>query len=170
MMTIKIILRLVHILAGTFWAGATLMYVSSVQPAIRSSGPEGGRFMQRLVGSTKYPMLMNLTSTLTVLVGLILLWMDASFDTSWLLSREGIFFWIGGLAGLIAFLTGFFVMRPSAQKLGELGKQIQSAGGQPTPEQGSEMQAIQKRMHTAEISNTILIIIALLTMATARAF
>ena len=37
-----IVLRLLHIVAGTFWAGTTFFMVSFMYPAISLAGPGGG--------------------------------------------------------------------------------------------------------------------------------
>jgi len=44
-----LILRVIHILLGVFWAGAVFMVALFVQPAIAASGPEGGKVMGALV-------------------------------------------------------------------------------------------------------------------------
>ena len=40
-----ILLRLIQIGAGVFWAGAAVMTAAFVEPAVRGSAPEGGKFM-----------------------------------------------------------------------------------------------------------------------------
>ena len=37
-----VVLRLLHIFAGVFWAGAVFMLTRFVMPAVAASGPEGG--------------------------------------------------------------------------------------------------------------------------------
>ena len=41
-------LRLIHIVAGSFWVGAALMLAVFVEPTVRAVGPAGGQFMQKL--------------------------------------------------------------------------------------------------------------------------
>jgi hypothetical protein len=47
--TITIILRLVHILAGVFWAGTVFLMAGFLVPTMRATGREGGVFVQYLM-------------------------------------------------------------------------------------------------------------------------
>jgi hypothetical protein len=52
--------------------------------------------------------------------------------------------------------------------MGALGQQIGAAGGIPTPEQISTLQALEKKLSRAELVDFVMLVIAMLTMATAR--
>ena len=47
-------LRFVHIAAAIFWVGTSLFMLFFLEPTIRSLGAEGGKFMQRLLGGTRF--------------------------------------------------------------------------------------------------------------------
>ena len=101
---VMILLRLVHIGAGVFWAGAAVMIAAFVEPAVKESGPEGGRFMQRLVRGQRLSTYMSLSSLATALSGLILYWpVSGHLSVQWLTSGPGLTLTIGSVAGLLAF-------------------------------------------------------------------
>src|SRR3989475_10257866 len=61
-----ILLRVIHILSGVFWAGATFFLVGFLQPVVAASGPEGGRLMQRLTSQKRFQMAMPVAAGLRI--------------------------------------------------------------------------------------------------------
>jgi len=163
-----VVLRLLHIFAGVFWAGAIFTLIRFVMPAVKASGPEGGRFVRRIAveaGLTKALVAAGFT---TVLAGLALLWHDsAGFNSAWMGSGMGVVFSIGGLAGLGALTTGARTGM-TIGKLGALGAAIEGKGGPPSPEQAAEMQRLQARMVGSTRATAIQLAIAVICMAVAR--
>jgi putative copper export protein len=45
---VYVVLRVLHIFAGIFWAGATAAFVYFVAPAAAQTAPEGDKFMMNL--------------------------------------------------------------------------------------------------------------------------
>lgn len=164
-----ILLRLVHILAGILWGGTAVFYLFFVKPAVKSIGPAGPQFMQNLAERRKYPIFMLSMSLLTVLAGGILYWYaSGGLSLAWITTGTGIGFTIGSLAALVAFFVGSLVIGPTSAKMGELGGRIAAAGGPPTPEQAGEMHRLEKRLSRAENVDFIMLVISMVTMATAR--
>jgi hypothetical protein len=167
MTTYIVLLRLVHILCGVFWAGATFMLAGFVEPVSHAIGPDGAKFMQRLMGG-KLPIALSITGPLTILAGILLYWQDsAGLSAMWVLSNTGIGFTIGGVAGIAAFLIGMSISRPTAAKMAVLGNAIQSSG-KPSQEQMTQMHSLQGTMSKATLWNTALVSTALIAMAIAR--
>jgi uncharacterized membrane protein len=165
-----IVLRLIHIFSGVFWAGTTFLLASSVKPAIKATGPEAGKFMQKLTGSpgrlTDY---LGITATLSALSGLLLYWsVSAHFNPGFFLSGRGLVLTLGALAGLFAWLHGAFVVRKLSKRMEALGKEIQEAGGPPTPEQMAEIGGIQEKQFTNGAVLAILLAIAVTGMSVAE--
>src|SRR2546428_10029134 len=63
-----ILLRVIHILSGVFWAGATFFLVGFLQPVVAASGPEGGRLMQRLTSQKRFQMAMPVAAGVATLL------------------------------------------------------------------------------------------------------
>jgi uncharacterized membrane protein len=164
-----ILLRLVHVVAGILWGGAAVYYLFFIKPSVKAIGAVGPQFMENLVERRKMPIFMIGTSLLTVLAGGILYWFSSGgFNAAWIASGPGIGFTIGSLTSLVAFVFGTFGIGPTSMQMGVLGGQIAASGKGPTPEQLAQMQALDKRLNVAETVDFIMLVVAMLTMATAR--
>ena len=69
-----ILLRLIHIGSGVFWAGTAIMMAAFLEPTVRAAGPEGGRFTQQLTGQSRFSLFMSLSALLNALSRLLLYW------------------------------------------------------------------------------------------------
>jgi uncharacterized membrane protein len=164
-----IILRVIHIVAGTFWVGAAFVLFLFIQPSAKELGPEGQRFMGHLAVKKKLPMLITFAGILTVLAGILLYWRASDgFDADWISSGPGVAFTVGGLAAIITLALGLSITKPAVDRIGALGQEIAAGGGQPTPSQASEMQRLQARFVQMGRLSMVLLTIAVVAMATAR--
>lgn len=162
-------LRFVHIVAGILWAGAAIAYLFFVKPSVKAIGPAGPQFMQSMMQRRRYPIFMMSTSLLTVLAGGALYWFNSGgLNLVWAGTGPGLGFTIGSLTALVAFFLGMLVIGPTAGRISALGGQIAASGRGPTAEQRSLMHFLEKRMSTVENIEFVMLVIALLTMATAR--
>lgn len=162
-------LRIIHIVAGTLWVGSAVSYFFFVEPTVKSLGPAAPQFMQTLIERRRYPMFMNIASALTIVAGALLYWsISGGFQWVWVTSGPGLGFTLGSVIALVVFGIGFFMIRPRAERLGELGKAIDAAGGPPTPEQAAELGKLGEEMTKIERVDVILLTISLVIMATAR--
>lgn len=160
-------LRIVHILAGVFWVGGTLVMTFLVAPAVGATGEAGQKFMGHLVNSLKFSARMSAAAGLTVLAGFALFWIDSDgFTSAWMSTGAGRGFGIGAAFALIGLVTGSMIGR-TLKALAELGAQIQ---GKPTPEQATRLQALQKRQAALTNVTAIALILATIFMAIARYF
>jgi len=167
--TLLIFLRLIHVFAGALWIGAAISYLFFVKPTVGSIGPAGPQFMKNLTTRARYPMFMVTVSLLTILAGgSLYLITSGGFNPHWLSSGPGIGFTIGSLAGLGAFVVGTFGIGPTAGAMGALGQKIAQAGGPPMPEQLNLLHSLEKRLNRAEVVDFVLLVLSMLTMATAR--
>src|SRR5881409_2902402 len=71
------VLRLVHILAGIFWVGATLVLSGFLIPAARAVGPSAGPLISELMGRRRLQLWINLAMTLAILAGFALYGIDS---------------------------------------------------------------------------------------------
>ena len=132
-----IILRLIHVLSGVFWAGTTFVLVSHVSPAVKATGPEGQKFMQHLAGQGQITNALLITGLLTLLSGWTMYFVQnwqSAYNTA-----GGVVLGLGAVLGSSAFLHGAFVQRKLTITAAGLGKQVATAGGPPTPDQAAEM-------------------------------
>lgn len=165
-----IVLNLVHILAGAFWAGAALLLTFFLVPAVDAAGPQGGAVMQKLVKDTRFPQAMTASGVLTILSGLTMYWLvSGGFSAAWISSNHGVAITVGGIGGIFAAIVGGGVSGRATKRLGTLMQQIQASGEQPTPEQQAQIKALKGTMRWGSLAGSICILIALIGMAVARA-
>jgi hypothetical protein len=169
MTVLMIILRLVHITLGVFWAGTIFFFVTFLEPSVREAGPDGARVMQGLQ-KRHYLNFMPLIAGLTILSGIVLYWrVSAGFASAWITSPVGLGLTVGAVASLVAFTIGVFGMRRAA-----LGAASKGATLQQTPEGEArealmaEIQALRQRARTSARWVAVLLAVAVATMAVAR--
>jgi uncharacterized membrane protein len=161
------LLRIVHIVAGAFWFGGSMMMMFFVGPTVREMGEAGPKFVAYLVRNRKFTVHMSIAAGLTALAGVILYWIDsAGFTSAWMASGAGTGFGIGAVFGIIGFVYGLLVGR-TTNALVNLGGQIQ---GKPTPDQLTQLQMLQKRQATVSTISGISLLLSLIFMSIARYF
>lgn len=168
MESLRIALRLVHIVSGISWVGAAFFLTLFLEPTVRKVGAAGGQVMEQLVSGTPFMKYMIIGSLLTVATGVTLYGLDVGLGLSWVTSREGLTFTIGSLAGLGAYATGAFAIGPLTGRIGALGRQMATAGGPPSPLQLGEMASLQARATRFGRLELILMAISIVGMAGAR--
>lgn len=159
------LLRIVHIVAGVFWVGGTLIMTFFVAPTIGAIGEAGQKFMGHLMNNLKFSQRMSVAAGLTAVAGILLYWHDSSgFTSAWMHSGAGVGFGIGSFFGIIGFGSGLMVGRVS-RSMAQLGGQMQ---GEPTPEQINEMKALQGKQGTYSKVTAAALILSLIFMSIAR--
>lgn len=163
-----IIMRLIHILSGIFWVGTAFFFVLFFEPTIKAAGSAGGTVMGRLT-LTRFPIVMALSSILTVAAGFFLYLRDSGgFQNDWISTPSGITITLGSVAGILAFLLGLIVEMPTTARIAAIQKEIQASGNPPNPSQIEELHALQERMSNASRCGAVVMVIAVLGMTIAR--
>lgn len=163
MTTIYSALLVLHVLSVVFWMGTTLFMVFFLEPTVAAMGPDGGKFMQRLVGGTRLSPALAAAALLTVLTGL------AMYGPATGNSMEAMFglrlpLTIGAIAGILSAITGGVMNGRASARMQALGKEIASRGGPPAPEQVAEMQKLQATLRQGSRITAVLMVIALVGM------
>lgn len=165
MNVLLIVLRLIHILSGVFWVGGAMMSAFFLSPAVAATGEAGQKMMGHMITKGQMSVRIMVAAFLTVLAGATLYWIDShGFTSPWTTTAPGWGFGIGGLLALVGLGIGMQV-GTNAKKLGTIAA---AAQGKPSPDQIAEMQGAQKRMTMASNVSTVILILALACMATAR--
>jgi len=165
------VFRLIHILGGVAWAGGVFTFVVFVQPSAAAIGPAAGPMMGQLLGARKLVDRFLLLAGITIVAGLVMyvkLWSDAGSFGDWIGSNYGLAITIGMVTAIAAASIGLFVTRPNVGALMGLQRQIAEGGGPPSPEQGAE---IARRQATLKVGGRValsLLVVTVVTMATAR--
>ncbi|HEX7964229.1 MAG TPA: hypothetical protein VF651_00815 [Gammaproteobacteria bacterium] len=165
-----ILLNLVHIMAGAFWAGAVLLLTFFLFPAMESAGPQGGAVMQKLVKGTRFPLAMMGSGVLTILSGLALYWfVSGGLSAAWISSSHGVAITVGGIGGILAAIVGGAMSGRASKRLGALMQEIQAAGAQPTADQQMEIASLKRTVRRGSLAGAAFILVALVGMSVARA-
>lgn len=167
--TLMVVLRLIHIICGVFWAGAVMTIAWFVIPAQKALGPPGSAFVQQLMFGQRLRVFVGGAMILTILSGLTMYIRLAMLtDGVWASSTTGMVLGIGAVAAIIAGGIGGGVVSGTGKKMMALGGRIQAAGTPPTEAQRVEMQALQTRMVGAFRVIAVLLVVAVAAMASAR--
>lgn len=168
MNTLMIFLRLLHIFAGVFWVGAALLLTFFITPAVASTREAGQDFMRHFMGKTRFNLAMWSTGITTVIAGSILYWIDSNgFTSAWMSSGPGIGFGVSAVFAVLGFFVGIFQNR-NTNAMATLGKQIQSQGEPPSPEQAARARSLGKALAVGGKLNATFLTLATLGMAIAR--
>jgi uncharacterized membrane protein len=162
------LLRIIHIGAGMFWVGSSLTMMFFVGPTVGATGDAGQRFLNHIMTNRKISARISAAAGSSVLAGAILYWIDSQgFTSPWMRSGAGTGFTIGALFAVVGLVFGILVGRTN-KAMAQLGMQMQ--GGQPSPEQSAQMQAIRKQLATYSSISAIGLVLAVIFMAIARYF
>ena len=166
--TYIIILRLLHIGFGLFWAGSVLFFALFLMPSLKVAGPDGAKFMQAL-GRSGYPIAAMISAIITILSGFLLIWkLSAGFNAMWFQSWYARVLTTGASMAFIAFIIGFTINRPAATKMNKISMAITKQGTPPTPDQLNEMMALRKKIFTGTNYIAILLVLAIAGMSVFR--
>jgi uncharacterized membrane protein len=160
-------LRLVHIVAGIFWVGATLATAAFLLPTARVVGAEGQRFVGRVM--QRLGPALGIAMLLTVLSGFIIYGrLSAGFNRAWVTSRPGMALGAGAVAALLAVSIGVAVTGPTNVRLAKLRKSLASAGPDPAAADPARVAALQARAERATVATALLLLFCAGAMAVAR--
>jgi uncharacterized membrane protein len=164
-----LLLRLIHIVAGVAWVGGAVVHTLFIEPSARATAPESGKFMQHFMVQRRFSVFMTISSLLTVAAGGLLFWYSSGgLKWAWISSGPGTIFSIGSVVAIFVFFLGLLMIKPRAERMGELGSAIAAAGGPPAPEQVAELHKIDRELSIIGRVDFALLLLALVTMATAR--
>jgi len=157
------LLRFVHIFSAIYWVGTTLFMVFFLEPAIRAAGPDGGKVMQKLIGGSRFSLVIAATGWLVVLSGLFMYGPATAMSPAIMLSQR-LPLTLGAIAGIAAGVVGAMYQGRASARLQALGAEIAAQGGPPSPAQLGEMQAMQARIRVGGQRSAVLMVIAVIGM------
>jgi uncharacterized membrane protein len=138
-------LRFLHIGAGVFWVGSTLVLAATITPALKGAGETGQKFVDYLVKHKKFGTNSAGAGAMAGIAGLLLYWHDSQGLTSlWMKSSTGIGFGVGAILALIAFIFGVLTDR-KLKAMAELREQLESV---PSDEKTSQLQKLKEQQAT----------------------
>lgn len=166
---LMIALRLIHIFSGIFWAGSVALIGWFVLPAQTALGPASPMFLRELMVRRRLPVFVMTSMGLTLLSGLTM-YARLAMTTNgmWAASITGKVLGFGALAALIGGGIGGAAGAKMKRKMAEVGAKVQAGGGTPTEDQRLEIAANVASFQKSLRIVTVLLIIAIAAMASAR--
>lgn len=166
---VVVILRLIHIGCGVFWAGTILFVAFFLEPSVRAAGPEGGKVMQMLA-QRNFLNILPAIALLTILSGAWLYWRTSGhFQPGFMRSPYGMTLGIGAAAAIVGFVIGFFVMRDATIRAGKLGATMaQMTDGADKQQVAERVNALRGLARTSLRWVAAFLIVAVTAMAVAR--
>jgi hypothetical protein len=124
--------------------------------------------MGYFMGQTRFNLVMWTSALTTVIAGFILYWIrSAGFTSDWIHSGPGIGFGTAAGFAVLGLIVGIFQGKNS-NALAQLGRQIQSQGAPPSPEQAASLQNLGRALGIGGMLNAAFLILATVGMAIAR--
>lgn len=164
-----LLLRILHVGGGIFWAGTLIFLTTLLMPSIRDAGPDGAKVMAQLQ-ARNFLNIVPIVAILTVLSGIWLLWIvSAGFSAAYMGSPMGITLSVGMLVSLVALALGLSLVRPTAVRIGRIGAAM--AAMEPGPERDQmalDMGRLRGKMARSSNVTAVLIVIVVIAMAIAR--
>jgi uncharacterized membrane protein len=160
--TVLLVLRVLHVLAGTLWTGGAVFIAAFVLPAVRAAGAPGGAVMRALTRRGGAADLIAVFALVTLASGGYLLWIDsAGFAGGWLATGFGAGIATGAVLTLAAFVLGLAHNLPAAYALGRLGMPADAAGV-------ARAARLRRRLALGTGTVAFLLVLATIAMAAAR--
>jgi hypothetical protein len=168
MSALLVALRLVHIVGGVLWVGFGVFMALILGPALERMGPDGAKVMPAL-GSRLHTTIMPLIAILTILSGGWLFWIvSGGLSSTYLHSRTGITFALGGVAAITTLVLGLVVIKPAMTKAMILAQSIGAAPADRQPAIAAEARVLRERAMRGGKIGTTLLVFATVCMAVAR--
>ena len=162
------LLRLIHIGAGTFWVGAVFTFFLFVQPAAVAVGPEATKFTYQLLHHRRLPVVILASAALTVLAGIWLLIVTSNgLDPDRLFDVSRLGYTVGGVSAILTFAIGALYVYPRTRVVERTLGRLLSEGRPPTPEEQGALARTGRESRRAGWLVLIGLAIAVVAMATA---
>ena len=163
-----LIMRVLHIVLGVFWAGTLIFTAFFLLPAIREAGPDGAKVIAGLM-RRRFLTIMPIVALVTILTGFWLYWkVSLGFQPTYMGSGWGMAIGTAGVTAVVAFGLGLAIVRPSMLRAMALS---QAAAAAPPAERDAKLaqaQGLRVRAGKAGVAVAILLVITTALMAVAR--
>ena len=162
-------LRVVHVGSAMVWFGGAIIGGFFLSPTATALGDKAQPFMDHLMRRRRMGIVFPVVAALTVLAGAALYWRDSGgLQWAWISSPTGVAYTIGGAAAIASFVLGFILVAPSVAEQSAVRNELAASGDAPTQSQRERLQHADSLMRLAARVDLPLILVAGLTMATAR--
>ncbi len=163
-----LLMRVLHIALGVFWAGSLIFNAVFLVPAMRDAGPDAAKVMAGLM-RRRFLDILPIAAALTILSGVWLYWHDSvGFQADYMRSSGGMTIGVGAAAAIVAFILGVSVMRTAMLRAASIVQALPNSPPQEREARMAEAQAL--RVRAAKIGRIVaaLLTVTVFAMAIAR--
>lgn len=161
-----VVLRAVHITTAVIWAGGTFV-MAGFHEFVLDAGDEE-RTLRRLAGYAGVSQVIGIAGVVAVLTGLVMYWtVSGGLQLGWIGSPYGLTITVGAVAGLFAFTAGAGLVGLTNNKVEAMATDVASGGGL-TDDQSAVLGTYRHRIRRGERLVAVLLLVAVLAMATAQ--
>ncbi|MEO5903468.1 MAG: hypothetical protein ABIQ55_05585 [Gemmatimonadaceae bacterium] len=166
---LMIVLRLIHVIAGVFWAGTAFLIAWFLIPTHRATGQAGLTFVSELMVRRKLRVYLAAAMGFTILSGLAMyVRMMMLTHGTWAHTTSAKVLGFGAICAIIGGGVGTSISGRTGAKMVALGQQIQATGQPETDAHRAQIDGYLSTMQGAMRIAAGLILIAIATMASAR--
>ncbi|MBX3132864.1 MAG: hypothetical protein KF689_05705 [Gemmatimonadaceae bacterium] len=163
-----LVLRLVHVCGGIFWAGGGIYAALFITPALAKAGPAAGPILAEMQRRKLFTVL-PLVAVATMLSGIRLMWIvSGGFSAHYFHTRMGHTYAAAGLASIVAFLVALAIARPAGLKAAGLAAQLPGMSEEDAARTRAQLGKLQRRAGLASASAIWLLAFAAVGMSVAR--
>ena len=163
-----LVLRLIHIAAGTFWVGAVFTFFLFVQPAAMAVGPGATPFTYQLMHHRRLPIVILGSAATTVLAGIWLLVITSNgLDPDLLFHEARLGYTVGGVVAILTFGVGALYVFPRTRTVERTLGTLLAEGRPPMPEEQLTLARAGGEARRAGWLVIIGLAVAVVSMATA---
>jgi uncharacterized membrane protein len=163
-----IVLRLLHVVLGVYWAGTLIFIATFLEPSIRAALPESGKVQAQLL-QRRFLDIMPVVAALTILSGIELSRRDSGgFAAGWIGSGTGLALTIGGLSAIAAFVIGVFIMRRAQLRAFALAQSLPQLEPAAKEALQAEIQRMRRVVTVSVRWVALLLAVSVIGMAVAR--
>lgn len=164
-----LVLRLIHIGAGSFWVGAVFTFFLFVQPAAVAAGPGAMSFTYQLIHHRRLPIVILGSAATTVLAGLWLLVITSNgLDPDLLFAEARLGYTMGGVAAILTFGLGALYVFPRTRMVERTVGRLIAEARPPTPDEQQILARVGRESRSAGWLVLIGLAVSVFAMATAR--
>jgi uncharacterized membrane protein len=162
-------LRIVHVGSAMIWFGGAIIGGFFLNPTSTALGDSAQPFMDHLMRRRRMGIVFPVVAALAVLAGALLYWRDSGgLQWAWISSPSGLGFTIGGAAAIASFVLGLILVAPGVSEQTAVRNELAASGGAPTQAERERLRRADGLLRLAGRIDLPLILVAGLTMATAR--
>ena len=163
--SVLLLVRVLHIVSGVFWAGTLMFMAFFLFPSIRDAGPEGGKVVAQLT-RRRFTEITPVIALVSILSGFWLYWRaSAGFESAYMGSTAGMTYGVGAAAAVLSLIIGLSVVRPSMKRAAAL---MAASGGKPDEAAMVQIQRLRGRAGKGGQVVALLLLVAVSAMAVGR--